>query len=296
MLGDVNHYASPYMRGIAQAMKLLGHLHTEVSIRSPARVIDQRLRLWKPDIIWTHMLLWPPVGAPPVNDLVGIVAAAALRGAKVVIHDGDAKQATRYPHDLAKWCSLALVNHGYDRSAWNVPILHWPYFAMAQDKIAPPVDKYRCELFFAGTVGKDLVYAKRTALLEAVRAKGVNLQMPAAGENTLDRTSEVAASAGAVLGFGRPSVPGWVDTRVFAYPGAGGILLHDDVQGYLEPWEHFVPYQSGDAESVVEALRALRLLTESERQAIRERGFNLVQERHSSVARARQVFGVLGVA
>ena len=65
MLGDCNHYASPYMRGIAQAMKLLGHAHNELSIRSPARVIDQKLRLWKPDLIWTHMLLWPPPGAPP---------------------------------------------------------------------------------------------------------------------------------------------------------------------------------------------------------------------------------------
>jgi hypothetical protein len=86
MLGDCDHYASPYMRGVAQAMKLLGHHHAEVSIRLPLRTIEQRVRLWKPDIIWTHMLLWPPPGSPPVERLTEIVAMAAKRGARVVIH------------------------------------------------------------------------------------------------------------------------------------------------------------------------------------------------------------------
>jgi len=295
MLGDCENYVSPYMRGIAQAMKLLGHVHTEMSIRSPARVIDQRLRLWKPDVIWTHMLLWPPPGSPPVSDLVAAVAAAAARGSKVVIHDGDAKQPTRYAHSLAKWCSLALVNHGFDRSAWRVPVLKWPYFAMKQCEIARPVEALKCELFFAGTLGGG-VYSARTALLDAIKARGVSITVPPQGENTLDRTAEIAASAGAVLGFGRPSVPGWCDVRVFQYPGAGGILIHDDVQGYLDPWTHFVPYRSGDADSLVEALKALRLLSDDERAAMRQRAFERVQAEHSSVARARQALAALEVA
>jgi hypothetical protein len=296
MLGDCQHYASPYMRGVAQAMKLLGHQHAEVSIRTPARVIEQRIKLWRPNIIWTHMLLWPPVGSPRVAELVEIVAAAARRGVAVVIHDGDAKQATRYPQDISSWCSLALVNHSYDRSAWGVPTLHWPYFAMAQRDFAAPVDAYRCELFFAGHIGREPVYAARSALLEAIRARGVDLRTPAQGENTIDRTPEIASSAGAVLGFGRPSVPGWCDTRVFQYPGAGGILLHDDVQGHLEPWVHFVPYVSGSAESVVAAARQLRSMPETEKTAIRRRAFDFVQAHHSSLARVRQVFDRLGIA
>jgi Glycosyl transferases group 1 len=295
MLGDCDHYVSPYMRGVAQAMALLGHEHVEVSIRQPAATIEDRLLSWKPQIVWTHMLLWAPPGSPSVADLVSIARGAAWRGASVVIHDGDAKAATRYPHHIGDWCELALVNHAYDRSTWGVPTLRWPYFAPAQDAIAAPVDELRCELFFAGTGGGTL-YAARSELLGAIRARGVDLRQPAAGDNTLDRTPAIAASADAILGFGRPEVPGWVDTRVFQYPGAGGILVHDDVQGYLEPWEHFVPYESGNADSVVDALARLRRMSDSDRGELRARAFLHVQDQHSSVARVRQVLAQLELA
>jgi hypothetical protein len=287
MIGDCDHYVSPYMRGVAQAMKILGHQHAEVSIRTPARTIDQRIRLWKPDVIWTHMLLWPPPGSPPVPALVDIMERAAKRGIRILIHDGDARAATRYPHRINSWCSLALVNHAYDRSAWRAPMLRWPYFAAVQDQIADPVLALQCELFFAGTLGGGPIYAARSALLQAIRARGIDLHIPEGG-NTMAQTAEIAASAGAVLGFGRPEIPGWCDTRVFQYSGSGGILLHDDVQGYLEPWVHYAPYRSGDASSVVEALERLRTMSAGERMALRLAAFSYVQEHHSSVARVKQ--------
>ncbi|HEX4460415.1 MAG TPA: glycosyltransferase [Polyangia bacterium] len=296
MLGDCDHYASPYMRGVKQAMQLLGHEHVEVSIRQPAEQLERQLTKLDPVILWTHMLLWAPPGSPPSDALVSLASGAARRGASIVIHDGDAKAPTRYPHDIGAWCDLALVNHAYDRSAWNVPTLRWPYFAPVQDAIAQPVDGLRwCDLFFAGAAGGG-IYAARTELLEGLRARGVELRTAAAGDNTLDRTPAIAASADAVLGFGRPDVPGWVDTRVFQYPGAGGILLHDDVQGYLEPWVHYVPYESGSADSIVDALARLRALTDGRRWEIRRRAFARVQERHSSVARVSQVLARLGIA
>lgn len=288
MLGDVDHYKSPYMRGVAQAMKLLGHEHAEVSIRDSARAIEQRIKLWAPAIIWTHMLLWPPPGSPKVADLMAVVSVAAKRGALVVIHDGDARAACRHPSGISDWCSLALVNHAYDRTAWRVPTMRWPYFAQVQEAIAPAVEALRCGLFFAGTVGAGL-YAGRSALLSGIRERGVDLRMPPAGVNTIDQTAEIAASSDAVLGFGRPEIPSWVDTRCFSYPGAGGILLHDDVQGYLDPWKHFVPYKSGDASSVAESLLKLRAMPEVERRTIRVQAFAFVQEHHSSVARVKQV-------
>ncbi len=292
-LGDCAHYKSPYMRGVAQAMKLLGHPHAEVSIRLSAKSIEQRIKMYRPDIIWTHMLMWPPPGSPAVPQLIEIVRAASKRGAQVIIHDGDARAATRYPCDISSWCSLALLNHAYDRSAWRVPTLHWPYFASVQEKIARPVLALHCELFFAGILTGGPIYAARSALIDAVRARGVRLRMPSPGDNTIERTHEIAASADAVLGFGRPEIPGWVDTRVWQYPGAGGILVHDDVQGHLEPWKHYVPYQSKDADSVVDALARLRAMPEAERMALRQRAFFFVQQRHSSVARVRQVLAAL---
>jgi hypothetical protein len=295
MLGDCDHYASPYMRGVAQAMKLLGHEHAEVNIRQPAKALRRQLQQWEPAILWTHMLLWAPPGSPPTADLVELAEEQHRAGARVVIHDGDVKPATRYPHDISSWCDLALVNHAYDRSAWCAPTMRWPYFAQAQAAIAAPVDELRCQLFFAGAGGGG-IYAERTELLYALRVCGVELRQPAAGDNTLDRTAAIAASADAVLGFGRPGAPGWLDTRVFQYTGAGGILLHDDVQCFLEPWVHYVPYRSGDASSVVEALAELRALAPASRAALRHRAFNYVQAHHASVARVRQVLARLELA
>jgi hypothetical protein len=187
------------------------------------------------------------------------------------------------------------VNHGYDRSAWKTPLLRWPYFAQAQQGIAPSVPELRCGLFFAGTTGGG-IYAARTALLEALCANGVAVSQPTKGLNTIDRTPEIAASADAILGFGRPEVPGWVDTRVFQYPGAGGILVHDDVGDYLRPWVHYVPYISGNVGSILDSLAKLRLMSDSDRMGLRLRAFEHVQRHHSSIARVRQVLDTLGVA
>lgn len=294
MLGDCNHYASPYMRGVADASSRLGIEHYEVSIRQPIEQLARVLGALKPDLIWTHMLLWPPPGAPPVEDLVALMEREARRGARIVIHDGDCKERTRHPHNLAAWCSLALVNHGHDRSAWGVPVLGWPYFAAVQERIADADPAWNCDLFFAGQLGTGPVYAARSALLEGIRAAGVKLRQPTALDgNTLSKTPTIAASADAVLGFGRPEATGWVDTRVFQYPGAGGILVHDDAGGYLEPWVHFVPYQSGSSASVVEALGRLRAMPERERRSIRERAFAFVQRHHNSIARVHQVLRAL---
>lgn len=295
LLGDTDHYLSPYIFGVQQAMARLGHWHSSVSIRQPANVIEQRIADVRPHILWTHMLLWPPPGSPPVERLVAIAEKAHRAGARVIIHDGDYKPPTRYPRDLSSWCALALCNHAFDRKAWRIPTLRWPYFAFAQDAITDPVAHLRCELFFAGATGRDPVYSARTALLDGIRSRGVKLQLANDG-NTLLRTREIAASADAVLGFGRPGATGWVDTRVFQYPGAGALLLHDDVAGYLEPWAHFIPYRSGDPASVVEVLARLRKMPAADKQAMRERAFAFVQERHNSVARVQAALAAMGLA
>ena len=297
MVGDCDHYLSPYIFGVSQGMARLGHWHSQISIRNPIGVIEQRIADLRPHILWTHMLLWPPHDSPPVRKLVEVVERAARDGARVVIHDGDYKGPTRHAEDISGWCAVALCNHTFDRAAWKAPTLRWPYFAFAQDEIAAPRDALRCGLFFAGTIGQGPVYEARTALLDAVRKAGVTIRVPTPAEgNTLFRTAEIAASADAVLGFGRPGTPGWVDTRVFQYPGAGAILLHDDVGGYLEPWAHFVPYRSGDPDSVAEAMGRLRAATPGERARLRSRAFRFVQERHSSVARGAEVLRFVGLS
>jgi len=292
LIGDCDHYLSPYIFGVSQGMTKLGHWHSQISIRQPIEVIAQRVKDLKPHVLWTHMLLWAPQGSPNLSALLDVVANAAKQGTKVIVHDGDYKEKTRHPHDISSWCALALCNHDFDRTAWRCATLKWPYFAFDQESIVPPTPKWACDVFFAGKLDKGPVYAERTAFV----GKMVHVRVPSnADGNTLFQTAEIAASAGAVLGFGRPTVKGWVDTRVFQYPGAGGILLHDDVAGYLEPWVHYVPYRSGNVESVLEALARLKALPLVERHAIRDRAFRFVQEKHSTVARVREVLKTLGL-
>jgi spore maturation protein CgeB len=106
-------------------------------------------------------------------------------------------------------------------------------------------------------------------------------------DHTLFRTPELAASADAVLGFGRPGRSGWLDVRVFQYTGAGAVLIHDDVGGFLEPWVHYCPYSSGSVESVSDALDWISLKPEESRK-MRQRAFDYVQRNHSAEVRVKE--------
>ena len=290
LIGDGDHYLSPYLHGVANAAARLGILTSQIGIRAPLHVIERRVVDVAPHVVFTHMLLWPPPGAPPVNDLLDVCVRARRLGARVVVHDGDIKAPTRFPHDISPAVDLALVNHAHDRSAWGVETMRWPYAAFDQDAIAPPDPRLACSLAFAGQTGGG-IYHQRTAMLASI--PGVRVFGDSA--NTLLRTPEIAASADAVLGFGRPDVPGWVDTRVFQYIPAGAILLHDDVGGHFEPWVHFAPYEHGSVASIRDAMDRLRRMSDSDRAAIRERGFADGQASHSYSARTRAVIERLGL-
>jgi hypothetical protein len=189
---------------------------------------------------------------------------------------------------------LALVNHGYDRSAWGVPTLRWPYFAPAQDEIAAPVDRCAASSSSPAPSGGG-IYAARSALLEAIRARGVAMQQPDAGDNTLDRTAEIAASADAVLGFGRPRSRAGCDTRVFSTPAPAGSSCTTTCRA-----------TSSHGCTTCPTSRANVLRRRGAGAAAHDVGggadgappsaFSHVQEHHSSVARVRQVLAALGAA
>lgn len=289
LLGDTDHYFSPYIFGVAQACGRMGIWHSQVSIRVPIGVIAQRVRDVRPDLLWTHMLLWPPEGAPRVESLLSVCAEARRRGAFVLVHDGDVKERTRHPSDISDAVDLALCNHTHDRSAWRVPGIRWPYGAFPQDRLADPVADFACDIAFAGQVSDEAIYADRSRFLGALAATGVRLRIfDGSDGNTMLRTPESAASATTIIGTGR-GIPGWTDTRVFQYPGAGAILLHDEADEFLAPGVHFMPYRRGDVASAVEAFRRVASWTPMQREAFRWTSLCYVQDRHSYVARVRQV-------
>ena len=300
LIGDVDYYASEYAFGVNQSLTMAGHAHTTVNIRQDIGTIEKRVREMDPDIIWGHMLLWAPGGGASSNktyDLLDLCERWRVkRGTKVFLHDGDARVDTRYPVDISDAVDLALCNHTADRSAWKIPQLHWPYFAFYQREIAGSVPEFTCDLAFAGRLDGGPLYQARTELVYGLKNKlGSRMKVfPGGDQHTLFRTPELAASAAAVLGFGRPERNGWLDVRVFQYPGAGGVLLHDDVGGLLEPGAHYYQYRSGSVDSVLAGLEWI-LRCPDEARKIREEGFAYVQEYHSSRARVEQALAAVGL-
>lgn len=301
MIGDTDHYLSPYIHGVVAASGKLGILHSQISVRQDFAKLFQRIEDVRPHLLWTHMMLWPPEHSAQV--MIRLCEMARCRfGCKVILHDGDYKERTRWPHDVSGAVDLALLNHRHDRSAWKVPTLYWPYACFPQDEIAKPVSSLRCELAFAGQVGGG-IYDERSTFVRAIQAQGVNVQVfDGRDGNTLLRTADVAASADAILGFGRPGSD-WMDNRVFQYPGAGAILLHDDVpaDAGMVPWSggvqgHYVSYKSGSVDSVIEALARLRGAHEMVRGTLRARAFDQGQRDHSYTARVKQVLDFFGMA
>lgn len=293
-------YLSSYVLGVAQAMGQLGHWHREVSVLDELDRLARQFDEMRPDVIWTHTVPWVPRAAPsPGWALLDLLATWRSRGARVLLHDGDPRTATRYPHDLSASFDVALCNHALPRNEWRVPAARWPYAAMAQRKIGAPVDGLRCGLLFAGIVRKDdSLYSPRSEVLGLVRERlGDRLAVRTGAVNDRMQAADVAASARAVLGFGRQEVPGWVDTRVFQYPGAGGVLLHDDAGEFLVAGGHYVRFErcASPADTAAAICEAYAKVGHEENE-MRHRAFEHVQGAHTWRHRVEAALPLVGLA
>ncbi|MDP3767927.1 MAG: hypothetical protein Q8S13_07920, partial [Dehalococcoidia bacterium] len=194
-LGDLT-YCSAYRLGVAQGVYQLGGLHRDVSIRDEAASMDRQVRELRPDLIFTHMLLWPPAnGQTPLPDLIGMAEMWRRQGAAVLVHDGDPRAFTRFPHDVSASVDLALLNHTRPVPEWNVPTLHWPYAAFAQARIAAPVPEFRADLAFAGLLREGDLYGPRSECVRALQDRiGMRVYPEAGGYNNRFEIAAVAAS------------------------------------------------------------------------------------------------------
>lgn len=275
-------YLSVYALGVAQAMGQLGHWHRTVSIFDELPDIVRQLAELSPDVIWTHMALWPPPGARTASELSEACAIWKRKGSLVFLHDGDPRDRDLTATDVAGSFTHALINRTVDVATWPIECVRWPYAAMSQAQIGEPVSEWSCELLFAGHLRRDPLYGDRTELvykLQHALSGGMIVVCPSIGAaNNRMLVADVAASAGAVLGFARPEVPGWIDTRVFQYPGAGGVLIHDDAGSFLAPGVHYLPFDREDAvESVLRAVEEAK----TKGPAIRRAAFDHIQSHHT---------------
>ena len=117
-IGDSDGYNSEFIIGVQMAMSRAGHWHSTLSIRNDISTIAKRVADVHPDVLYGHMLMWPPRGpGAQAPDLLELCADWRARGTKVLIHDGDAGTKTRFPVDISPAVDLALCNHTADRSA-----------------------------------------------------------------------------------------------------------------------------------------------------------------------------------
>lgn len=275
-------YLSAYSLGVAQAMGILGHWHRQVSFYDSLQDVTRQIAEMRPDVIWTHMALWPPYGALSVDQIVDILAHWRRQGSCVFLHDGDPRERD-IQIETASVFSVALVNRSVETGLYRgLPTLRWPYAAMVQREIGEPCRDWQCDLLFAGIMRNDGLYGKRTQLVDTLKLSledRMRIVCPGTGDiNNRMLVADVAPSATSVLGFGRPEVPGWIDTRVFQYPGAGGVLIHDDAGEFLNPGEHYYRYdRTAPVESILDCVgRAKR-----DGAAIRRSAFRHVQQKHT---------------
>ena len=303
-------YESLYRYGVAEACGQLDIEHTEVNLLTTMEQVEQEVADAKPDLIWGHMFFWAPhnsVGPIDPNDVLTLCAKWRAAGIRVVLHDGDPRLHTRFPHAINSGVDLVLANHRLPRSEWNVPVIHWPFAApMYKEGMAEPCDEFAGPIIFTGTLrADDGLYDARTACLQELQARGVLRVLPEPGmPNTMPRSAEVAASAEAIIGFGRPEIPGWIDTRVFQVAGAGGVLLHDDVgevwfysddmqtkcwEPTLLPWESYIPVERYNVDSILEGLEYAR----EHGASIRRAAFARIQAGHTWTWRVAEVLAGL---
>lgn len=276
-------YLSVYALGVGQAMGVLGHWHRSVSLFDPKTEVVKQISEMRPDVIWTHMALWPPHGGLTAEDVAEVLTPWKRDGAAVFLHDGDPR--TRdIKIDIPSVFSVALVNRSVDDGFYPIPSVRWPYAAMLQKEIAAPSPEWACDLLFAGILRDDGLYGPRTEIVRTLqwylggRMRVVSMVQKDMNNRML--VADVAPSAGAVLGFGRPEVRGWIDTRVFQYPGAGGLLIHDDAGEFLTADLHYLRCERGDVDSILRCVERAKTAGE-----MRERAFRHVQTHHTWVQR-----------
>lgn len=286
-IGDLR-YGSYYRLGVTQGMSRLGAWHREISIFDSTDKIARQVAEARPEIVWTHMLLWAPINAIAVYELLEMCRGWRRDfGSSVLIQDGDPRLDTRFPHDVSDAVDVALVNYDTSlRAEWGVERVHWPYAALSQAERGDLVPELRAQLGFAGTLRDSGIYQQRTDCVRAIEEQVPIRTFPGEDKvNTYMQMADVAASCEALLGFGRPEIPGWLDARIFTIPGAGGVLIHDDVGGFLEPNKHYIPCERYNAQSVLNALEEAK----KNGDAIRQAAFDHVQGNQTYEHRCQQI-------
>lgn len=301
LIGNIIREYSAFVLGVRQGIFLLGHQYRGIDFRmSSIKFMTMLLEEFKPDYIFTHMILNEKIGKTP-QTLDMLREIKEKFGTRVIHTMQDARDDSRYPHDISRGVDIGLLNQTQNlnrfEKTWKIPCYYWPYGCLKQDKIAEPVNKLEYKFIYTGNVEKG-IYEERTKFVFDIQDQipGLKITKTQARGDLRSRTPELAASATAVLGVGlRYDIGGYIDVRPFQYLGAGALLITHEYKGMSRVFEygkHLVVFNGYDVDTV-KMLLEYYVENKEEATRIRKDGFEYTQRCHNYTIRVGDVIDVL---
>lgn len=299
-LGNYSDYYSYFLFGIAQGSFLNNAWFRAVPLFGRTLQQVQAEILWfKPHLVLCHMIF----NKQPHNqdEVFAVLKRIRAHGIKVAYHAGDARTEPRYPGKISTLVDFALCNHNliekYSK-IWNVPCYYWPYQCLDQNYIVDPVDQFKCQVAFAGSLSDNQHHAPRAKFIGKLKEHLKIKTFPTADSgNTRFQTAELSSSANAVLGFQMGlDVKGYIDVRPFQYIGAGALYFHDrhpTVERFFREGVHYVAFERDNADDFVKKYDYYVNQHPEKGRKIREQGFRYCQRYHSSKQRIASVISLL---
>ena len=285
--------------GSMQGIFLNGGLARPISLeKSTMNEVWEQIEFFKPHAILAHTIF---DNLPHREQLFRVLEKARRIGTKVFYHAGDARPDPRYAKAINGIVDYALINHWPmmpNYKVWNVPCIHWPYMALNQDDIAEPVDVYKCDLAFTGSLSDNHHHAPRARFIQQLKTKiPVKVFPTPESGNTRFQTPELASSAKSVLGFQMGlDIQGYQDVRIWQYCGAGALYFHDKhqvVERFFRDGVHYVGFERDNIDDFMDKYNYFVVNNPAAGNKIRKQAFKYTQKYHSSKERMKQVINIL---
>lgn len=301
LIGNTVREYSAFVTGVREGIIRLGHRYRGIDFRSMSpEQTWHLLKEFKPDYVFTHMILNASIGKTP-QTLDVLAKIRGETGAKIIHTMQDARRTSRYPHDISDSVDMGLLNQtecleDFEKT-WGIPCHYWPYATLYQRAMAEPDPALeRFEFVYTGNMNNNL-YKERTDFVNAVR-KRIKLFVFKTQEDGDKRalTAELAATAKAVFGMGlQYDIDGYIDVRPFQYCGAGALLITHNYKGMEKVFEngkHLVAFEGYDVDNVVQLYSHYRENAEKA-DRIRRTGFEYVQRCHNWEVRVQDAIDTI---
>ncbi len=293
---NINDAYSWFVRTTFQGLVLNGHEVVGFDYKSHSlEQINNFLLENNFDIIFTHLTFHDS----PHNkyDIMEIFDNLRnLNDTKIIHTLSDARTEPRYKGDISYAFDMALISTYYNiekfQNYWKIPVYYWPYSGLTYDRMG----NYKSNLDYGKPVfpGNPDSHEDRTRFLNMLQSEvDIKIIKTKSKKDVRNKTLDFSASNPAILCLSTryEMKNGFTDTRPYQYGCAGAIMLGrpHDIQKYIIPEELWFPfYDYKDINFVKEQWEKIKKLSDHEKNNIRKKIFDFMQNHHSSKIRMKQ--------